>query len=531
LMGRCAPGWCLLVISCTLCVCHPPTENTTSTPVVGPYEPPFFEASCDALTRIKDGLDGKGLHMAPTQKFGMLGTFDLCMYGLHNCELAARRAAQQFPQRTQSIDQYIRSVTNVSHAVEKTLSQAVREPTTIQRVREVAQTTMRVLGSCKALLEPLQKPKSGPSRTFNLTPGELPPPPWLSRNKTNNSTPAVDVPADKHLEQLSKKIITTHLSAAEVMKDRRALTGKSPGVLLGPAKTLVPLLSFSLVGLPDDIACATAVMWALEAGFRKFVVEQGSPNLRWLGNLLDGGIMLSVLALKRSDLFIVMLLSAGHQPEKLESSIRTEMNRMKTSYVDLCTLPMTPPASGNWEYTMKLWAVLDRIAKPPPPQCDLKKHPKGCPADTPIKKPIVRMLGVQDWDSDSLKMLLKEADTKSLVTPMVLRTNFDPFRQAGRFLHKKSQLRHVCASNGIFLDGYSTTTGYPFVLSPVEDPHTRRIAAAVSKSPEQILVRWALQQGVGASVSSSQKAQIYSSFKVFNFNLPQVTDLLMMYSS
>ena len=24
---------------------------------------------------------------------------------------------------------------------------------------------------------------------------------------------------------------------------------------------------------------------------------------------------------------------------------------------------MTPPASGNWEYTMKLWAVLDRIAK------------------------------------------------------------------------------------------------------------------------------------------------------------------------
>ena len=63
----------------------------------------------------------------------------------------------------------------------------------------------------------------------------------------------------------------------------------------------------------QDIACATAVMWALEAGFRKFVVEQGSPNLRWLGNLLDGGIMLSVLALKRSDLFIVMLLSAGHQ--------------------------------------------------------------------------------------------------------------------------------------------------------------------------------------------------------------------------
>ena len=119
-------AWCLLVISSTFCVCHPPTENTTYTPAVDPYEPPFFEASCDALTRIKDGLDGKGaaataaqlesrilnditpyagLHMAPTQKFGMLGTFDLCMYGLHNCELAARRAAQQFPQRTQSIDQ------------------------------------------------------------------------------------------------------------------------------------------------------------------------------------------------------------------------------------------------------------------------------------------------------------------------------------------------------------------------------------------------------------------------------------------
>ena len=29
------------------------------------------------------------------------------------------------------------------------------------------------------------------------------------------------------------------------------------------------------------------------------------------------------------------------------------------------TLPMTPPASGNWEYTMKLWAALDRIAKVP----------------------------------------------------------------------------------------------------------------------------------------------------------------------
>merc|ERR1711865_825886 len=179
LMGRCAPGWCLLVISCTLCVCHPPTENTTSTPVVGPYEPPFFEASCDALTRIKDGLDGKGLHMAPTQKFGMLGTFDLCMYGLHNCELAARRAAQQFPQRTQSIDQYIRSVTNVSHAVEKTLSQAVREPTTILRVREVAQTTLRVLGSCRALLEPLQTElKAPPAHMFNLTSGPLPDPPW-----------------------------------------------------------------------------------------------------------------------------------------------------------------------------------------------------------------------------------------------------------------------------------------------------------------------------------------------------------------
>merc|ERR1712046_488696 len=69
--------------------------------------------------------------------------------------------------------------------------------------------------------------------------------------------------------------------------------------------------------------------------------------------------------------------------------------------------------------------------------------------------------------------------------------------------------------------GYSVSNGWPLALAQMEDPHVRAIAARCSRTPAQVLLRWALQIGCAIIPKSTKKERIEENFKVFDFEITQ----------
>merc|ERR1712194_421744 len=94
---------------------------------------------------------------------------------------------------------------------------------------------------------------------------------------------------------------------------------------------------------------------------------------------------------------------------------------------------------------------------------------------------------------------------------------FDVFRPG--YQHPKAGMEDivkVCKERGIQVVGYSTLSGWPFLLKPAEDPHVCALAKRYGHSPGQLLLRHALQKGLAVIPSSSTPERLQSNLQVSN---------------
>ncbi|MFX1537786.1 MAG: aldo/keto reductase, partial [Promethearchaeota archaeon] len=105
---------------------------------------------------------------------------------------------------------------------------------------------------------------------------------------------------------------------------------------------------------------------------------------------------------------------------------------------------------------------------------------------------------------------LKELLETAKIVPAVNQVEFSPYLV-------RKDLLEFCRSQGIQLEAYSPLTKG----RKLKDPKLVSIGSKYSKTPAQILIRWALEHQIVVIPKSTNKGRIYENANVFDFNISE----------
>jgi diketogulonate reductase-like aldo/keto reductase len=127
----------------------------------------------------------------------------------------------------------------------------------------------------------------------------------------------------------------------------------------------------------------------------------------------------------------------------------------------------------------------------------------------------IRALGVSNFDVNQVRELVGMAKVK----PAVVQAHADP-------LNQNSALVTFCLEHGIVFTAYSTLGtqaghGYDGANPVMTNPAITAIARQVDRTVVQVVLRWAMQQGMVVLPRSTNPEHIASNLRVYEFELPE----------
>ncbi len=234
----------------------------------------------------------------------------------------------------------------------------------------------------------------------------------------------------------------------------------------------MPCFGLGTYKIDKPVEAINAVKAALSSGYRLIDTARMYNNESYLGKAV------SESGIPRKDIFITSKLwISEHGRDKTLRAADDSLKQLNTDYIDLYLIHW--PSGGKRPET---WNALETL----------------------LAEGKFKAIGVSNF---AVKHLNEIMDNCSVV-PAVNQVEFSPF------LYQKDLLE-FCNSRGIQLEAYSPLgRGYK-----VNDPQISGIAKRYSKSPAQILIRWALQHKVIVIPKSSNKNRIIENADIFNFEI------------
>ncbi len=217
-----------------------------------------------------------------------------------------------------------------------------------------------------------------------------------------------------------------------------------------------------------------AVLCALEMGYRLIDTAEMYGNEREVGEAVrESGI-------PREEIFVTTKLwNDSHGYERALKSFEGSLNRLGMDYVDLYLI--------HWPVKVlrgDSWRALERL----------------------YEEGKCRAIGVSNYMTWHLEEVLEESST----VPAVDQVEFSPY------LYQR-ELLEFCRSKNVQLEGYSPL-GTGEILDKIE---LAAISQKYSKTPAQILIRWALQHSIVTIPKSSNKERIRENADVFDFTITE----------
>jgi diketogulonate reductase-like aldo/keto reductase len=215
-----------------------------------------------------------------------------------------------------------------------------------------------------------------------------------------------------------------------------------------------------------------AVAEALACGYRHV------DTARIYGNEAEVGAAVRESGVPRAELFITTKLwNADQGYDAALRAFDASLQRLGLDYVDLYLIhwPVAETRRASWRALEKL-------------------HADGR----------ARAIGVSNYLTPHLDELLHETG----VVPAVDQIEVSPFLQ-------QRETRALCARHGIVVEAYSPLTHG----QRLDAPEIAEIAAAVGRSPAQVLLRWGIQHGLVVLPKSSKAARIRENAALFDFVL------------
>ncbi|XP_073330688.1 uncharacterized oxidoreductase YtbE-like [Pagrus major] len=264
----------------------------------------------------------------------------------------------------------------------------------------------------------------------------------------------------------------------------------TPSVLLNTGVQM-PLLGLGTYKLLDPADVNRAVDAALAAGYRAFDSAAVYENEADVGRALKE--LLPKHGLTREDVFITSKLGSGDQGERAMEGALHSLSQLDLGYIDLYLIHW--PGTRDLEVSdqrnpgnrAQSWATLEEL------------HAQGK----------LKAIGVSNYTPAHMRELMKSCK----IPPAVLQVEFHP-----RFC--QTELRSVCEEYGVCFQAYSSLGKGALVTDPV----VMEVAKNCERTPAQVLLRWAVQQGVPVLPKSSNPDRIKDNARIFDFTLTK-TDM------
>jgi methylglyoxal/glyoxal reductase len=235
----------------------------------------------------------------------------------------------------------------------------------------------------------------------------------------------------------------------------------------------MPLLGFGVFQVKEGAECEQAVHDALAAGYRHI------DTAAVYGNEASVGKALADSGLPRQDVFVttkVWISEFG--PEKTRTACQKSLNLLRLDYVDLYLIHW-PVRQG----VIEAWQAMRTL------------RDEG----------LCRSIGISNF---TVRRMEEAFFPHTDEVPAVNQIELHPF-------YSRRDVRACCAGKGIQVEAYS-----PLVRGErMEDPTLKEVAGNYSKSPAQVLIRWALQHGIVAIPKSTHPERIRENANVYDFEI------------
>jgi diketogulonate reductase-like aldo/keto reductase len=215
-----------------------------------------------------------------------------------------------------------------------------------------------------------------------------------------------------------------------------------------------------------------AVVAALRHGYRHI------DTARIYGNEADVGEGIRASGIAREQIFVTTKL--WNEDQGYDSALYAfdaSLARLKMDYIDLYLIHW--PVRGK---RLDSWRALEKLHQ----------------------ERRARAIGVSNYLRPHLEELLAHART----VPAVDQVELSPFLQ-------QRDMREVCGAHGILVESYSPLTHG----RRLNHPAVGKIAKRISRTPAQVLLRWAVQQGLVVLPKSAHEARIVENAALFDFEL------------
>ena len=232
----------------------------------------------------------------------------------------------------------------------------------------------------------------------------------------------------------------------------------------------IPIVGIGTFKMRPGEETQNAISHALKVGYRHI------DTATIYKNEADVGIVVKKSGINREEIFITTKLwNDNHGYENTIKAFEKSLKIMGLSYVDLYLIhwPLKKLETETWKAMEKLY------------------EENKC-----------RAIGVSNYAIRHLKIILEQSN----IIPMINQVEFNPY------IYQK-ELFDFCQKRKIVLEAYSPLTKG----KKLEDPRLNKIALNYSKSPAQVLIRWAIQRDVVVLPKSSKNERITENADVFNF--------------
>ena len=233
----------------------------------------------------------------------------------------------------------------------------------------------------------------------------------------------------------------------------------------------LPLLGLGVYDMHNDEA-VRAVRTALDLGYRLIDTAAMYENEAEIGRAIRESTV------PREQIFLTT--KVNNTDQGYAATLRAfdrSMTRLDCDYLDLYLVhwPLKPTRKETWLALEELY-----------------------------KEGRVRAVGVANY----LVPFLEELQGYASLTPALNQVEFSPFLYLRDLLDR-------CRQEGIQLQAYTPLVrGQKF-----GDPTLLRLAEKYSKTPAQILLRWAIELGVSTIPKSASPERLLENFSIFDFSL------------
>jgi 2,5-diketo-D-gluconate reductase A len=249
--------------------------------------------------------------------------------------------------------------------------------------------------------------------------------------------------------------------------------GAVPSVTLNNG-VAIPQLGFGVFQIPPEEA-ERATREALEVGYRHVDTAEMYRNEAEVGRAVRAS------GIGRDEIFVTSKLANGfHEPARVAAAFEGTLAALDLGYVDLF-LVHWPMPTGDVDYVDTWRAMIDLL--------DGGR---------------VRAVGVSNFQRDHLRRLLDETE----VVPAVNQIEVHPYLV-------QEPLRAFGEEHGIVTEAWS-----PIARGKVlGDPVVAGVAAAVGRTPAQVVLRWHLQRGDVVFPKTARRERMVENAALFDFAL------------